>query len=171
MRHQVGLERLSTTPIFAEPFGDLSPVCRVVGSGAVVRDVFSYLFPKSAFFTDGVYRAPILRSLYLSSGWWPLLKRPICSFRDNLDSSLRSSFSSFMPYTRRILIWEIFPPSGSTPDGGLRRVVVVSNMFLISCSFFSGLFVSHLISHYPAVAWAPDEGYLVPFIMEGSKEA
>ena len=49
-------------------------------------------------------------------------------------------------------------------------VVVVSDAFLIDCSSFSGLFVCHLISHYPAVDWTPGEGYLVPFIMEGGKE-
>ena len=42
-----------------------------------------------------------LCSHYLSSGCWPLLRRPIviCSFLDNYGSSQRLSFSPFMPYT------------------------------------------------------------------------
>ena len=54
----------------------------------------------------------VLCSQYLSSGWWPLLRRPIviCSFLDNFDSSLHSSFSLFMPYTRQIHLWEISAP-------------------------------------------------------------
>ena len=55
------------------------------------------------------------------------------------------------------------------PDGGLHRVIVVSDVFLIICSSFSCLFVCHLIAHYPELACIPGEGYLVPFIMEGSK--
>ena len=58
-----------------------------------------------------------------------------------------------------------FPPSCSTPDGDLRKVVVVSDVLLIGCSSFSGLFVCHLIS-----TWPPGEGNLVPLIVYGSKE-
>ena len=55
---------------------------------------------------------PILCSQYLSSRWWPLLRRPIviCSFLDNFDSSLRSSFSPVIPYIRQIPSWDISPP-------------------------------------------------------------
>ena len=55
---------------------------------------------------------PILCNQFLSSRWWPLLRRPIivCSFLDNFYSSLRSSFSPFTPYIRQILSWEISPP-------------------------------------------------------------
>ena len=63
-----------------------------------------------------------------------------------------------------------FSPSGSTPDGGLRNVVIVSNIFWIGNSSSLGMFVRYPIPHYPAVAWTPSEGYLVPFVMEGSKE-
>ena len=114
-----------------------------------------------------------LLSQYLSSWWWPLLRRPIvvCSFLDNLDFFQRSCFFPFMIYTQRIPSCEVSPLSGSTPDGGLRRVVIVSDVFLIGCSSFSGLFVCHLIPHYSTVALTPGEGYLMPFIMEGSKKA
>ena len=63
-----------------------------------------------------------------------------------------------------------FSAIGRTPDGGRCIVVVVSDVFVIGCSSFSGLFVCHLIPHYHEVAWTPCEGYLVPFLMEGSKE-
>ena len=93
---------------------------RVTDSGADIHDVISCLFSNSAFSTDGVYR-PILGSQYISSRWWPLLRRPIivCSFLHNFYSSLRPSFSPFMPYTQRIATWQI-SPSGGTPNGGLR---------------------------------------------------
>ena len=61
-----------------------------------------------------------------------------------------------------------FTHYGSTPDGGLSRVVVVSDT-LIGCSSILGLFVCHFIPHYHAVAWTPGDGYLAPFIVEGSK--
>ena len=60
-----------------------------------------------------------------------------------------------------------FLPSGSTPDGG--RCQVVSKI-LIGCCSFLGLFICHLIPHYTAVVWTPGDGYLLPFVMEGSKE-
>ena len=50
------------------------------------------------------------------------------------------------------------PPSGSMPDGGVCRVVVVWDVTLIFCSSFSGLFIWHLIPHYSLVAWTPGEG-------------
>ena len=64
--HQVDLGRRSTSsPIFSEPFWDLSLVCRVVlvhtwvvDSGAVIHDVFGCLLSISTFSTDGVYGAP-----------------------------------------------------------------------------------------------------------------
>ena len=84
----------------------------------------------------------------MSSLWRPLLRRPIfvCSFLDNFDSSLRSDFSPFMPCTQTILPWVIFP-SGTTPDGGFRRVVVVSSIFLIGYS--SNFWLVRLPSHAP----------------------
>ena len=57
MRHQVGLGQRSTSPIFADPFGDLLLVCRVVDSGAFIHDVYACLFLNSTFSTDGVFCA------------------------------------------------------------------------------------------------------------------
>ena len=53
----------------------------------------------------------ILCSQCLSFGWQPLLRRPIivCSFLDNFDSSMRSCFSHFTPFTRGILSLDITP--------------------------------------------------------------
>ena len=60
----------------------------------------------------------------------------------------------------------VYSGAGSSPDGGLLSIVVVSNIFLIGCISLLILFICQLIPHYPAVAWTPSEGYLVPFIME-----
>ena len=144
---------------------------RVVDSWAVIHDVFGCLFSNSAFSADGVYCAPyfvrpVLELRVVATSQTPII---LCSFLGNFDSSLRSSFSPFMQYTWQILSLEI-SPSGSTPDGGICRVVVVSDVFLIGCSSFMGLFLCHLIPHYLAVAWTSGDGYLVPFIIEGSKE-
>ena len=64
MRHQEGLEWRPILHIFPAPFGDLSPVYRVVlvhamggGFWAIIHDVFGGLFPNSPFSTDVVYRA------------------------------------------------------------------------------------------------------------------
>ena len=64
MRHQVDLGRRSTSPIFSEPFEDLSLVrwvvllhAAVMDSGAFIHDVFGCLFRNSVFST-GVYCAP-----------------------------------------------------------------------------------------------------------------
>ena len=65
MRHQADLGQRSTSPIFAEPFGDPSPVCRLVfvhaaGGGflAVIHDMLGCRFLNYAFSTDGAYCAP-----------------------------------------------------------------------------------------------------------------
>ena len=50
--------RRSTSPIFYEPFRDLSLVCQMVDSREVIHDVFGCLFPNSVLSTDGVYSAP-----------------------------------------------------------------------------------------------------------------
>ena len=110
---------------------------------------------------------PILYSQYLSSGWWPLLRQPIivCSFLDNFASSLRSSLSPFMSYTRLILSWEI-PPSGSTPHGANHIVVVVSDVFLCLLHWLQLLFraclsaisfptTSHWLGNQVKVIWCP----------------
>ena len=119
-----------TSPIFAEFWGDLLLVFQVVlflgtGNGfwAVMHNVFGYLFSNSAFL-QMVSAAPyfvlhhILCCQCLRCGWWPLLGQTIiCSFLDNFESSVRSSFSPFMPYIRKNFSWET-SPYGSTPDGG-----------------------------------------------------
>ena len=56
---------------------------------------------------------------------------------------------------------EDFSPSGRIPDGGLRKVVFISDVFLIGY---------HLIPHYPAVNYTTGKDYLVTFRMDGSKE-
>ena len=138
----------SSSPIFSEPFWDLLLACRVVlvhAVGGIVSCsgwwILGHSYTTCSAVSSPIHHflqmvstvRPILCSQYLSSGWWPFLRRPIvvCSFLDILDSSLRSSFSPFMPYTRRILSWEISPRSGRMPDGGLRRIVVVLHTFLI----------------------------------------
>ena len=75
---------------------------RVVDSGAIIVDVLGCLFPNSAFSTDGVYFAPYFVTPVHELHVWQLLRLPIvvCSFLDNFDSSLRSSFYLFMPKTR-----------------------------------------------------------------------
>ena len=72
-----------------------------------MHDVFDCLFPITACPMASTAR-PSSCSQYLNTGWWPLLRRPIfvCSFHDNFDSSLRSSFFPFTPYTRRIFSFE-----------------------------------------------------------------
>ena len=59
-------------------------------------------------------------------------------------------------------VMDDFPTSGSTHDGGLRTVEVVSDNFLIGSSSFSGMFVCHLIPNTPQwlghqvmVIWSP----------------
>ena len=108
-------------PYSQKLFGNLPLVCRVVlvnaavvDSGAVMHDVYGCLFYNSAFSSDGVYCAPdFVQPVHVSAspcpGWWPHLRRAIvvCSFLDNFDSSLRSNFSLFMSYTRRIPSWGI----------------------------------------------------------------
>ena len=113
---------------------------------------------------------PILCSQCLMPRWWPLIRCPIviCCFLDSFDSSLRSSFSPLTPPTMAISFMGD-SPFGTIHDGGHRRVVVVLDVFLIGCSFFLGLFVCNFIPHYHAVAWTPGGGYLVSFILEGSK--
>ena len=108
---------------------------------------------------------PILCSMYLSSGWWPLLRRPIavCSFLDNFDSSMRSSFSPFIPYTQRILSWEISSPSGRTPDGSLHSCSYVEHLDWLQLLFGLVRLPSH--SHYPTVAWTPGENYLLAMVL------
>ena len=172
MRHHAGLGQRSTSPTFSEPFGDLLQVCRwswfiwqVVDSCTVIHNVFDCLFFNSAFSTDGVYSAPYfvqsvveLRVVATSQTTHHRLLVPFFLLSFNAIHSVNYFMGDFSH-------------SGSTPDDGLHRVAVVSNIFVTGCSSFPGLFVSHLIPHYPAVSWSPGEGHLVFFIMEGSKKA
>ena len=96
VRHQVYLGRRSTSPIFPEPFWDLSLVFRLVDFGSVIHDVFGSLFSNSAFYIDGVFCAPNVCSLYLSSGWWPVLRRP------TLDSWTMSG-----KWSKNVRLWAV----------------------------------------------------------------
>ena len=146
---------------------------RVVDSGAVIHYVFGCLFLNSAISTDGVSCAPYFVQPVL------LLAPDGGHFSDDPSSSDLSmktliilSGQAFLlsRHTPGKFVHGSFPPSGSLHDGGIRRVTVLSEVFLICCSSFLGLFACHLIPHYPAVALTPGEGYLVPFIMKDSKE-
>ena len=118
---------------------------------------------------------------------WCLLRALFCAastrapgggnFSDDTSSSAPSlttlifSFFSFhVIHPANSFMGDCFP-SDSTPDGSLCSCTCVEHHLVVGCSSLLGLFVCHLIPHYPTVAWAPSEGYLVPFIMEGSKEA
>ena len=116
----------------------------ILGQSYTMCSAVSSPIPHSLLMVSTAH--PILCSQYFSSWWWPLLRRPIivCSFLDNFDSSLRSRFSPFMLYPANSFMGD--SPSGSTPDGDLRRVIVALNI-LIGCSSFSGLV--RLPSHSP----------------------
>ena len=138
---------------------------QVVDSCAVIHDVFGCLFSNSSFSTDGVYCAPYFVQ--------PVVELRMVATSQTTHHRLLVPFFllSFNAIHSVNYFMEDFSHSGSTPDGGLHRVVVVSNIFVIGCSSFPDLFVSHLIPHYPAVSWTQSEGYLVFFIMEDSKKA
>ena len=69
-------------------------------SGAVMHDVFGYLFHNFTFSTDGVYCVPyfvqpVLELQVVATSQTTIV---VCSFLDNFDSSMRSSFSPFAPF-------------------------------------------------------------------------
>ena len=141
----------------------------VVNSEAVIHDVFGCLFPNCAFSTDGVYCAPYFVQPILQFGAMATFQ---LSYRHQLFPGQLRLFSAVKLFSFRATLptnsfMGYFSHSGSMPDGGLRDVLVVSDAFLIDCSSITGLFDCHLITHYPAVAWAPGEYYLVHFVMEG----
>ena len=115
MRHQADLERRSSSPIFSEHFWDLSLLCWYMRGWWILGQSYTTCSAVSSpipHYLQLVLTArPILCRQYLSSGWWPLLRRPIivCSFLDNFDFSLLPSFTPLMPYTRRIPSWGFSP--------------------------------------------------------------
>ena len=178
VRQHAVLGQRSTSPLFSEPFwifrqcvGLCRFMRRVVYSEAVIHEVFGCLFSNSAFPADGVcalyFVQPVLELLVVATSQ-TIHRRLLFPLQCCFFSAVK--LLSFHAIHQANSFMRNFSPSDSTPDGGLRRVVVVSNI-LIGCSSFSGFFVCHLIPHYPAVAWAPGEGYLLPFIMEGNKES
>ena len=128
----------------------------VVDSGPVIHDLFGCLFTNSDLSTNVVYCA----SYFIQS---VLEIRVMATSQSThryllFDPSLRSSFSPIMGY---------FPPLVARLMVGF-AVAAVSDAFLVVCSSFLSLFFCHLIPHYPAMTWTPGEGYLIPFIIEGS---
>ena len=145
---------------------------RVVDCGAVTHDVFGYLFSNSAFSTHGVYCAPYfvqpVLELRVEATSQKTHRHLILPLQPWFFSAVKL-FSFHAMHPANSFMGDL-TPSGSTPNAGLRRVVVVSKIFLIGCSSFSVLSLCHRIPHNPAVAWTSGERHQVPFIMEDSKE-
>ena len=178
VRHQVVVRRRSTSPIISEPFEDLSLVYRVVLAhmvGGWLWGSHARRVRLSLLHFHILNRWCLLLSLFcVASTWTPgggHFSVDPSSSALSLTTLIHLCCQAFLHlcHTPGKLCHGRFLPSSGMPDGGLHRVVVVSNI-LIGCSSFFSLFACHLIPIYLTVAWTPGEGCLVPFIMEGRKE-
>ena len=160
MRHQVDLGRRSTSPLFSESFGVLSLVCRVVLVHAAAGGFWGihtrrdrmYLLQFRIFYKWCQQRALVCAATN---------RAPVGgNFSDDPSSSALSIT------TLILLCGQVFLTSCHTHGeffhgrffplvACLMVAFAESDIFLIACSSFSGLFVCHLIPHYPAMAWTP----------------
>ena len=145
--YQVDLGRGSTSPKFREPFGDPSLVCRVVlfqAAGGGFWGINTRRIPLSFPLFRIFYTWCPIRALVCAASTWATDGGHIT---DDSSSSALSMTTlillsgqtfRFSCYASGDFLHARYPPSGCTPDGGLHRIVFVSDVFLIGCSSITG---------------------------------